>query len=425
MIGAWLCVGTFVWVAPASAGGDPTSPVSQRPAAAILLEVPAAAVERLPARERPPASQGAPAAPPQTEEPLPPRPPGSMGAPPRPTDEGALPPRPADVGGGSERPADVGGNSGRPTEASATEARPEPADDVEAAGDDPWGFAGEEEETWADILRQQALDLSLLAAFLTIAMVSFLKKSVPLKLVTFVLAVGYMGFVKSQLLSVVNVFGILDWNWPIFKYNLSFYLLFGFTVTTTVLWGRVYCGRICAFGAFTQLMDKIVPPAWRVDVPASIEKRAALIKYGILASVVAYFWATHDMSVYRYVEPFWMFGLSESAVMWVGLAVLLAATIFVRNLYCRFLCPLGATLGLLSFLTVFKIKRWSECKTCRICEKACEYGAIQGPKILVSECVRCDDCERLYTNDDKCPHWLIPKRKAAKAKAAQSSPTPA
>ena len=91
-----------------------------------------------------------------------------------------------------------------------------------------------------------------------------------------------------------------------------------------------------------------------------------------------------------------MFSLHGSVVMWTGLAVLLVATVFVRNLYCRFLCPVGAALGMLSNLTVFKIKRWKECNTCKICEKTCQWGAIQGPKIIKSECVRCDDCERLY-----------------------------
>ena len=94
------------------------------------------------------------------------------------------------------------------------------------------------------------------------------------------------------------------------------------------------------------------------------------------------------------------------------LGVLLVATVFVRNLYCRFLCPVGAVLGLLSNLTVFRIKRWSECKTCRICEKTCEWGAIRGPKIVMTECVRCDDCERLYVDKKKCPHHLIIIRKA-------------
>ena len=100
--------------------------------------------------------------------------------------------------------------------------------------------------------------------------------------------------------------------------------------------------------------------------------------------------------------------------MWIGLAVLLVATVFVRNLYCRFLCPVGALLGVISKLTVFRIKRWSECNTCKICEKTCEWGAIRGPKIIESECVRCDDCERLYLDQQKCPHWIILRRKSDK-----------
>ena len=94
------------------------------------------------------------------------------------------------------------------------------------------------------------------------------------------------------------------------------------------------------------------------------------------------------------------------------LALLLIATVFVRNLYCRFLCPVGAALGVLSNLTVFQIKRWKECNTCKICEKACEWGAIQGPKIIKSECVRCDDCERIYADTSTCVHWLILKKKS-------------
>ncbi len=266
-------------------------------------------------------------------------------------------------------------------------------------------------ETWGDILGPQALDLVLLIGFVAFALVSFFRKSVRLKLVALVAAVGYMGFVKSRLVSVVDLFAVADLNLPIVKYNLAWYLLSLFVLVSTVLWGRFYCGRVCAFGALTQLMDLTVPAKLRVEVPAPLERRAAWIKYGLLAGVLAYFIATRDVSVYRYVEPFWMFGLFGTTSMWIGLAVLLAATLFVRNLYCRFLCPVGAMLGLISNLTVFRIKRWSECNSCKICEKTCEWGAIRGPKILKSECVRCDDCERLYLDQQKCPHWIILRRK--------------
>jgi len=269
-------------------------------------------------------------------------------------------------------------------------------------------------ETWRDILGPQAIDLALLVGFIALALVGFFRKSVRLKYITLAAAVGYMGFVKSRLVSVVDLFAVADWNLPVFKYNLAWYLLSFFVLGSTVLWGRLYCGRICAFGALTQLMDLVVPRKLRVEVPAKLEQRANTIKYGLLVAVLAYFVATRDVAVYRYVEPFWMFGLFGTTPMWIGLVVLLLATVFVRNLYCRFLCPVGALLGVISKLTVFKIKRWSECNTCKICEKTCEWGAIRGPKIIEAECVRCDDCERLYLDRQKCPHWIILRRKGDK-----------
>ena len=45
------------------------------------------------------------------------------------------------------------------------------------------------------------------------------------------------------------------------------------TVVSTALFGRIYCGRICAFGAFTQLMDAVLPKRLRVDPPKWLEKR--------------------------------------------------------------------------------------------------------------------------------------------------------
>jgi len=274
-----------------------------------------------------------------------------------------------------------------------------------------WNFSDEEAApSWTDDLKDQATDLTMFSAFATLALVGFFRKSEILKWITMGIAVVYLGFIRSQLITIVNVFGLVVWNLPVFRHNMTWYLFAGFTLVTTILWGRVYCGRVCAFGAMTQLLDKVVPAKIRFDLPRRVEQRANYIKYGLLGITVSYFLITRDISIYRYVEPFWMFSLQARAGMWLGLAVLLTATVFVRNLYCRFLCPVGAFLGLLSNLTVFRIKRWSECNSCKICEKTCEWGAIRGPRIVASECVRCDDCERLYADNNKCPHWLILKR---------------
>ena len=294
----------------------------------------------------------------------------------------------------------------------AQNAEPGPAQTPDAAG---WNFDEEEEDepTWVEDIRAQAPDLLAVGAFLAFAFVSFFRKSVPLKYITLVAAVAFLGFYKSLLISIVNVFGLFGGNLAIFRQNLAWYLLAVATVVSTVLWGRVYCGRICAFGAFTQLLDRVAPNRWQVKIPGVVEKRASLIKYGILAFAISYFVITRDPLIYPYIEPFWMFGLQGKTLpLWTGLAVLLVVSLFVRNAYCRFLCPLGAALGVLSKLTLFRIKRWSECRHCRICEKACEWGAIRGPQIVLTECVRCDDCERLYEDTKKCPHHLIIIRKA-------------
>ena len=289
---------------------------------------------------------------------------------------------------------------------------------------DLWGFDEEPVETWADILGAQGWDLACLSAFLVLAVIGFHRKSVPLKYATLLVAVGYMGFFKSHLISVTNIFSLIDGNLPVFKYNLAFYLLVAFTLVSTVLWGRLYCGRVCAFGALTQLMDAQLPRRFRVNVPRALERRAGWIKFGLLGATLAYFLATRDTMIYRYVEPFWMFGMFATTPLWMGLGVLLVASVFVRNLYCRFLCPVGAALGLISYATVFRIKRWSECNTCRICQKACEWGAIEGPRILKTECIRCDDCERLYADEKKCPHHIIIIRKADILARRAARPTP-
>jgi polyferredoxin len=291
----------------------------------------------------------------------------------------------------------------------------------------PFDFPDEDEDvpTWTDDLRAQALDITLVGAFTTLAFVSFFRKSERLKIVTLVAAVAYLGFTKSQLVSIVNVFGLFGGNLPIFRYNFGWYLLAVVTLVSTVLWGRVYCGRMCAFGALTQLIDRVVPARWQVKVPRALERRASYVKYAVLVGVIAYFLITRDPLIYPYVEPFWLFGFHGTPVLWVALGLLLVATVFVRNLYCRFLCPVGAFLGVVSKLTVFRIKRWGECKHCRICEKACEWGAIRGPQIVLTECVRCDDCERLYEDTKKCPHHLIIIRKSdILARRAAGAPAP-
>src|SRR5690606_6701622 len=292
---------------------------------------------------------------------------------------------------------------------------------------DPWGFDDlDAAPTWLELVREQALDLGLLAAFAAFALIGFSRRSPALKYATLMLSVLYLGVSKSQLLSITHIFAALSASLPIPSYNLAWYAFVLLALATTLAWGRLYCGRICAFGALTQLIDAVVPRRWQLELPTPIERRASFVKYGILLGAIGYFLLFRDLSFYRYIEPFWMFTFHATAALWIGLGVLLVASVFVRNLYCRFLCPVGAALGLLSTLSAFRIARWSECSRCKLCENECEWGAIRQRKILVTECVRCDDCERLYADRARCPHWLLDaKRRRGADRPAAAGEAPA
>lgn len=347
------------------------------------------------------------------------------------------------LAGGFAAPASA--QDSAPPAAEAQAPAQAPAAPATGTSDDGgWNFEDEDEEeaareqTLGEIVRPQIPDIAAFVGLMVLCFVGFARRSQPLKIATLVYTLVFLGFMRSQLYSVVNIFGLITRNLPIFSHSIFTYMFWIAALGTTVVWGRLYCGRLCAFGALTQLMDTVVPNRWQLKIPPAVERNSFYFKYALLAFVIAYYLVTKDILISRYVEPFWMFGalanftaftsVPGAWLLWGMLAVLLLASIVVRNLYCRFVCPVGTFLGIISSLTtIFRIKRWSECKTCTICERTCEWGAIQGPRIIRSECVRCDDCERVYDDKKKCVHWIVIERKdiltaraAARAAAAQA-----
>jgi ferredoxin len=90
---------------------------------------------------------------------------------------------------------------------------------------------------------------------------------------------------------------------------------------------------------------------------------------------------------------------------WLIFAVFAAAVLLnlvIPRFYCRFICPLGAFLGIISRFSIWRIgKRQNECINCKLCEKSCEGGCEPAGKIRISECVLCFNCR------DDCKHDLI------------------
>ena len=86
-------------------------------------------------------------------------------------------------------------------------------------------------------------------------------------------------------------------------------------------------------------------------------------------------------------------------------ATALALNLWVPRFYCRFVCPLGALLGLLGRFALWRIGRTGEgCTGCLQCERNCEGACRPTGRIQISECVMCVNCL------DDCAHGAIAYR---------------
>ncbi|MGQ9425261.1 4Fe-4S binding protein [Gilvimarinus sp. F26214L] len=262
--------------------------------------------------------------------------------------------------------------------------------------DPPWG-----ETPWAKV--------AMLLMILALVMAAFLRKSSALRWTALTLTLVYLGFVDGGFLSVSHLTGVIMQGPEILLNNLPALLIVTFTLVTTLLWGRVFCSSLCPFGAVQDFISRFVPQRWqRFKVPQVLHDRALYIKYGILALILGSALVQSQVSIFQYFEPFGtLFFFSSSVLLWTILIAILAGSVFIPRFYCRYLCPLGAALGVVSLVSPFRIKRVPQCEVCKVCENACPTGAIRGPQIDFKECVRCDICEsKLIEKAGSCRHSI-------------------
>ncbi|MCW8193443.1 4Fe-4S binding protein [Proteobacteria bacterium 005FR1] len=257
----------------------------------------------------------------------------------------------------------------------------------------PWG-----QTDWPKVL--------MLLVTLALVTTAFLRKSSRVRWVALTATLFYLGFYDGGFLSVSHITGVLMQGPGILLNNLTVLLIVGFTVLTTLLWGRVFCSSLCPFGALQDFITRFTPRHWQLKVPQGIHDRALYIKYGFLAFIVGMALLQSNISVFQYFEPFGtLFFFSSSLLLWSILLLILAGSVLIPRFYCRYACPLGAALGLVSLISPLRIKRVPQCDLCKVCERACPTGAIRGPKIDFKECVRCDICEiKLIERAGSCRH---------------------
>jgi NAD-dependent dihydropyrimidine dehydrogenase PreA subunit len=181
------------------------------------------------------------------------------------------------------------------------------------------------------------------------------------------------------------------------------FVLLGATIVMALVFRRVFCGKVCAFGALQELFARLGKLIFRkrLTVPKAIDRPARYLKYLALLVIVVLS-AVLGTLVIRPYDPWaaWNHLLSVELItgFLVGLVILvvsLVGSLLYDRFFCKYLCPMGGFLGLINRLGWFRVKRNdATCTHCMACNKACPVNipVESVAQVQSSECIACNLC---------------------------------
>ena len=184
-------------------------------------------------------------------------------------------------------------------------------------------------------------------------------------------------------------------------------MLLAAVVIVTALAGRFFCGFLCSFGALGELVwyisGKFIKN--RRQPPREADRVLKKLKYIVLVLLFVLVWNL-GLVIDSSLNPLYAFGVLSrpsdikalSVLTSVGGLLLIGIIIgsaFIERFFCRYLCPVGAILSVVSKPRLFKISRnGRSCVSCGRCDMSCAMGidVSGGEKVMSGECVNCMKC---------------------------------
>ena len=177
----------------------------------------------------------------------------------------------------------------------------------------------------------------------------------------------------------------------------------------TIVMGRWFCGWICSFGAYNDLIYFISKKVFKskFKVNEKVDSILKNVKYVVLIFIIIVSW-TMGSNILESTSPWDAFGQITNlstifSSLLIGLILLVLITIgafFVERFFCRYLCPLGAVFAIISRLGITKInKPKADCGKCRACTNNCSMGL----KLYKVNGARGGDCINCLNCTEVCP----------------------
>ncbi len=183
-------------------------------------------------------------------------------------------------------------------------------------------------------------------------------------------------------------------------------------LATGVFLKKGFCGWVCPFGLLSDYLAKLHIRIFdrRFKLPKLLDYPLRSLKYLLLFFFVYAVFVQMNLfdlhafiySPYNRVADIKMlkfFTEMSSTTFWV-LMTLVGLSLLIPHFWCRYLCPYGALLGALSWISPLKIHRNPDtCTDCKLCTRACPaHIPVHKEKVVLS-----DECNSCFQCIDACP----------------------
>ncbi|MCL5966744.1 MAG: 4Fe-4S binding protein [Deltaproteobacteria bacterium] len=182
-------------------------------------------------------------------------------------------------------------------------------------------------------------------------------------------------------------------------------------IVSSFLARKVFCSWVCPVGGISRALEWVGKKLlWkRRKEPTVVHDGVDLVLSSLKYILLAFFvWAivigmdkvalyTFQHSTYNYAADAKMllFFTDISRTTAITLIVLALLSVAIKNFWCRYLCPYGALLGLVSWMSPQRVVRdKTTCTDCKACTRACpvEITVHRKNSVWTPECTGCMSC---------------------------------